>query len=101
MEEALEEIGAELGVEPRQIIQHIWALPKAQEVEDLRTRIDGLLKKNADLKTQVADWDSKLKEAEALTAAAFEEKIWARRSTRRRLSHLRNSTPSWGLRAMW
>ena len=77
MEEALEEISAKLGVEPRQIMQHIRALPKAQEMEDLRARIDSLLKEAAELKTQVADRDAKVKEAEALTAAAFEEKVRA------------------------
>ena len=51
MEEALEEIGTELGVEPRQIMQHIRALPKAREVEDLRAWIDGLFKEYADLQT--------------------------------------------------
>ena len=46
-------------------------------MEDLRAWIDGLLKENADLQTQVADRDSKLKETEALTVAAFEEKVRA------------------------
>ena len=77
MEEALEEISAELGVEPRQVLEHIKALPKAWEMEDLRARIDYLLKENAELKTQVTDWDEKLKEAEALTAIAFKEKVQA------------------------
>ena len=75
MEEALEEIGTELGVEPRQIMQQIRSLPKAREVEDLRARIAGLLKENGELKTQVADRDAKVKEAEALTAATVEEKV--------------------------
>ena len=75
MEEALEEINAELGVEPRQIMEHIKAVPKAQEMEDLRARINCLLKKNTELKTQVADQNEKLKEAEALTVTAFEEKV--------------------------
>ena len=77
MEEALEEIGAELGVESRQIMQKIRSLPKAREVEELRARIVGLLKENADLQTQVADRDAKVKEAEALAAAAVEEKVRA------------------------
>ena len=77
MEEALEEISAELGVEPKRIMQHIRALPKAREMEDLKARIDGLLKENTELKTQVADRDAKVKEAEALTAAAVEEKVRA------------------------
>ena len=77
MEEALEEISAELGVEPKWIMQHIWALPKAREMEDLRARIDCLFKENAELKRQMANRDAKVKEAEAFTAAAFKEKVWA------------------------
>ena len=46
MEEALEEIGTELGVEPREIMQLIRSLSKAWEVEDLRAQIVGLLKEN-------------------------------------------------------
>ena len=42
---------AQLGVEPRQIMQQIRSLPKAREVENLRARIAGLLKKNNELKT--------------------------------------------------
>ena len=58
-------------------MQHIRAHPKAREMEDLRARIDGLLKENAELKTQVADQDVKVKEEKALSAAAFEKKVWA------------------------
>ena len=46
-------------------------------MEDLQARIDCLLKENVELKMQVADRDDKLKEAEALTATTFEEKVWA------------------------
>ena len=77
MEEALEEIGAELGVEPKGIMQRIRSLPKAREVEELRARIVGLLKENADLQTQVVDRDRKVKEAEALAVVVVEEKIRA------------------------
>ena len=35
MEEVLEEISAELEVEPWQVVEHIKALPKAREMEDL------------------------------------------------------------------
>ena len=77
MEEALEEINIELGVEPRQVVEHIKVLPKAREMEDLRARIDCLLKENVKLKMQVANWDEKLKEVEALTTTAFKEKVWA------------------------
>ena len=77
MEEALEEIGSELGVEPKGIIQKIRSLPKAREMEELRARIAGLLKEIADLQTQVADQDRKVKEAEARAVAAVEERIRA------------------------
>ena len=49
MEEALEQIGSELGVKPNGIILKIRSLPKAQEVEELRAQIAGLLKDNAGL----------------------------------------------------
>ena len=47
-------------------------------MEDLRARIAGLLKENSEVKTQVADRDAKVKEAEALAAAAVEEKVRAK-----------------------
>ena len=65
MEEALEQIGSEFGMRPNGIIPTIWSLPKVWEMEELRARIAGLLKENADVKAQVADRDRKLKEAEA------------------------------------
>ena len=46
-------------------------------MEDLRVRIAGLLKENGELKTQVADQDAKVKEAEALTTGVVEEKTRA------------------------
>ena len=36
MEQALDQIGSELGVSPEEIIPTIWMLPKAQEVDGLR-----------------------------------------------------------------
>ena len=77
MEEALEQIGSELEVRPNGIIPTIRSLPKAREMEELRARIAGLLKKNADVQAQVADRDRKLEEAEARTAAAVEGRIRA------------------------
>ena len=65
MEEALEQIGSELGVRPNGIIPTIRSLPKAREMEELRARIAGLLKENAEVQAQVADRDRKLEEAEA------------------------------------
>ena len=46
-------------------------------MEALRARIAGLFKENAELQTQVADWDRKVKEAEVRAAAAVEERIRA------------------------
>ena len=45
-------------------------------MEDLRARIDYLLRENAELKMQVSNRDNKLKDVEALTATIFEEKVW-------------------------
>ena len=46
-------------------------------MEELRAQIAGLLKEIADLQTQVADRDQKVKEVEAQAAVAVEEKIRA------------------------
>ena len=77
MEEALEQIGSKLGVRPNGIIPTIRSLPKARELEELRARIAGLLKDNAGLQAQVADWNRRLEEAEARTAATEEGRIRA------------------------
>ena len=77
MEEALEQIGSELGVRSNGIIPKIRSLPKAREVEELRAWIARLLKENADLQTWVADRDRKIEEAEAQTAVAVEEQTRA------------------------
>ena len=70
MKEALEQIGSELGVGPEGIISMIRSLPKAREVDALRTRIAGLINDNDGLQTQVADWNRRLEEAKARAAAA-------------------------------
>ena len=77
MEEALEQIGSELGVRPNGIIPTIRSLPKAKEMEELRARIVGLLKENVDMQAQVADQDRKLEEAEAHAATIVEGRIRA------------------------
>ena len=51
MEEALEQIGSELGVRPEGIIPTIWSLPKAKEMDALRARIAGLINDNDGLQT--------------------------------------------------
>ena len=70
MEQALEQIGSELGVSPDQIIPTIQSLPKAQEMEGLRVRIVGLISKNDRLQTQVADRNRRAEAAEAQTLVA-------------------------------
>ena len=77
MEDELLEIGRELGMELLKSLEQIRRLPKVREMEDLQAQIDCLLKENADLKTHAANQEEKLKEAEALIAAAFEEKVRA------------------------
>ena len=77
MEQALEQIGSELGVRPYKIIPTIRFLPKAREMEGLRARIAGLINDNDCLQAQVADRNWKLEEAEGCTAAAEEGRIRA------------------------
>ena len=77
MEDELLEIGRELGMEPLKSLEQIWRLSKVREMEDLQAWIDCLLKENPDLKTQTTNREEKLKEVEALTMAAFEEKVRA------------------------
>ena len=69
---------SELGVRPNGIIPTIQSLSKAWEMEELRARIAGLLKDNADLQAQVADRNRRLEEAEARAAAAEEGRILAK-----------------------
>ena len=71
------------------MVEHVKGLSKAREMEDLRARIDCLLKENVDLKTQVANQDDKLKEAETLTAATFEEKVQAQEECERAVTMAR------------
>ena len=69
MEQALEQIGSELGVSPDQIIPTIQTLPKAQEVDGLRVRIAGLISENDRLQTHVADRNRRAEATEAQTLA--------------------------------
>ena len=69
MEQALEQIGSELGVSPDQIILTIRSLPKAQEMDGLQVRIAELISKNDRLQTQVVDQNRRAEVAEAQTLA--------------------------------
>ena len=66
MEQALDQIGSELGVSP-EIIPTIRTLPKAQEVDGLRIRIASLISENGRLEIQVADRNRRAEAAEAQT----------------------------------
>ena len=70
MEQALEQIGSELGVSPKEIIPTIRMLPKAQEVDGLQIRIASLISENGRLETQVADRNRRAEAAEAQTLVA-------------------------------
>ena len=70
MEQALDQIGFELGVSPDQIIFTIRTLPKAQEVDGLRVWIARLINENNQLQTQMADRNRRAEAAEAQTLAA-------------------------------
>ena len=70
MEQALDQIGSELGVSPEEIIPTIRTLPKAQEVDGLRIRIASLISENGRLETQVADRNRRAEAAEAQTLVA-------------------------------
>ena len=70
MEQALDQIGSELGVSPEEIIPTIRTLPKAQEVDGLRIRIASLISENSRLETQVADRNRRAEAAEAQTLVA-------------------------------
>ena len=55
-----------LDVEPRYILDRIQGLPKHQELEDLRARVDCLLKENGELKTKVEEGQALRKEMDEL-----------------------------------
>ena len=70
MEQALDQIGSELGVSAEEIIPTIRTLPRAQEVDGLRIRIASLISENGRLETQVADRNRRAEAAEAQTLVA-------------------------------
>ena len=70
MEQALDQIGSELGISPEEIIPTIWTLPKAQKVDGLRIRIASLISENDRLETQVADRNRRAEATEVQTLVA-------------------------------
>ena len=66
LEQALQEINKELKVEQLNVLECIKKLPKGQDMADLQAQIECLLRKNAELKTQVVEKEARLKEVEEL-----------------------------------
>ena len=69
---------------PLNALEHIKKLPKAQDMADLQAQVDCLLKKNRELKIQVAERESQRKEVEELKdrTKALEEKLVCAREDR-------------------
>ena len=108
MEEALDQIGSELGVRPNQIIPTIRSLPKAQEMDGLKVRIAELISENDQLQIQVADRNRRVEEAEgrATTAKAGatiakEGRIRAEKESTKWHGISRKFFDSWVSPAMW
>ena len=101
MEEALEQIGFELGVRPKGIILTIRSLPKAREMDALRARIAGLINDNDGLQAQVADRKWRLEEAKGPAAAAKEGGSGQRRKARSGTALPESSSTPWGSPATW
>ena len=66
LERTLEAISFKLDVEPQLILEHLWMLPKAQDMTDLQARVDCLFKENRELKTRVEEDQALRKETEEL-----------------------------------
>ena len=66
-----------LDVEPRDILDHIKALLKPQDLSDLQARVDCLLKENGELKVKAEEGDALRKEVEELKnrIAAVEKEV--------------------------
>ena len=62
MESILNSISWYLDVKPRDMLDHIKALPKPQDLLDLQARVDYLLKENGELKAKAEEGDVLRKE---------------------------------------
>ena len=71
-------IAGELNTTPLNTLKHVKKLPKAQDMADLQTRVDCLLRANGELRSQVAAREAQLKEAEVLKVVEFKELVRAR-----------------------
>ena len=77
MESLLNSISRYLDVEPRDMLDHIKALPKPQDLSDLQARVDCLLKENEELKAKAKEGDVLRKEMGELKnrIAAVEKEV--------------------------
>ena len=62
MEKLLNSISRYLDVEPQDMLDHIKALPKPQDLSDLQAQVDCLLRENGELKVKVEEGDALRKE---------------------------------------
>ena len=62
LERMMEGISLYLDVEPRDVLDHIWALSKPEDLSDLQARIDCLLKENGELKAKAKEGELLRKE---------------------------------------
>ena len=84
MENLLNSIIGYLDVEPRDMLDHIKALSKPQDLSDLQARVDCLLKENEELKAKAEEGDLLRKEVEELKnwIAAVEKEVKTARAER-------------------
>ena len=69
MERVIINSSTTLGMDAMDLAEHIWTLPKPQDVANLQARIDCLLKENGKLKTQLAAKKTQLIAKETKLAA--------------------------------
>ena len=84
MEKLLNSISWYLDAEPRDILDHIKALPKPQDLSDLQAWVDCLLRENGELKAKAEEGDVLRKEVGELKnrIAAVEKEVKTARAER-------------------
>ena len=84
MEKLLNSISRYLDAEPRDILDHIKALPKPQDLSDLQARVHCLLRENGELKAKAEEGDVLRKEVGELKnrIATVEKEVKTARTER-------------------
>ena len=84
MESLLNSISRYLDLEPHDMLDHIKALPKPQDLSNLQARVDCLLKENGELKTKAEEGNVLQKEVGELKnrIAAMEKEVKTTRAER-------------------